>query len=112
MAGRSSPPGGGPRAVRLRWMKRRPVARRSPLHRIATPGGLPPVLRAAILVVSGLLRFVRPGASGTRKGVGRMPAVRAESRPLHIAQVAPLYESVPPPRYGGTERIVSHLTEE
>jgi glycosyltransferase involved in cell wall biosynthesis len=31
---------------------------------------------------------------------------------LRIAQVAPLYESVPPPRYGGTERIVSHLTEE
>src|SRR5262245_24391682 len=31
---------------------------------------------------------------------------------LRIAQLAPLYESVPPPRYGGTERIVSHLTEE
>ena len=34
------------------------------------------------------------------------------SRPLRIAQVAPLFEAVPPPRYGGTERIVSHLTEE
>ncbi|MGH7264371.1 MAG: glycosyltransferase family 4 protein [Candidatus Rokuibacteriota bacterium] len=33
-------------------------------------------------------------------------------RPLRIAQVAPLYEAVPPPRYGGTERIVSYLTEE
>ena len=33
-------------------------------------------------------------------------------RPLRIAQVSPLYESVPPPRYGGTERIVSYLTEE
>ena len=32
--------------------------------------------------------------------------------PLSIAQVAPLYESVPPKLYGGTERIVSHLTEE
>jgi glycosyltransferase involved in cell wall biosynthesis len=32
--------------------------------------------------------------------------------PLRIAQLSPLYESVPPPRYGGTERIVSHLTEE
>jgi glycosyltransferase involved in cell wall biosynthesis len=31
---------------------------------------------------------------------------------LRIAQVAPLYESVPPRRYGGTERIVSYLTEE
>lgn len=29
-----------------------------------------------------------------------------------IAQVAPLYESVPPQSYGGTERVVSYLTEE
>jgi len=33
-------------------------------------------------------------------------------RPLRIAQVAPLYESVPPQLYGGTERVVSYLTEE
>ncbi len=31
---------------------------------------------------------------------------------LRIAQVAPLYESVPPQLYGGTERVVSYLTEE
>src|ERR1700755_2614690 len=31
---------------------------------------------------------------------------------MKIAQVAPLFESVPPSRYGGTERIVSYLTEE
>jgi len=31
---------------------------------------------------------------------------------LRIAQVAPLYESVPPKYYGGTERVVSYLTEE
>lgn len=31
---------------------------------------------------------------------------------MRIAQVAPLFESVPPQRYGGTERIVSYLTEE
>ena len=31
---------------------------------------------------------------------------------LRIAQVAPLHESVPPRLYGGTERIVSYLTEE
>ena len=30
---------------------------------------------------------------------------------MKIAQVAPLYESVPPPAYGGTERVVSYLTE-
>ena len=29
-----------------------------------------------------------------------------------IAQVAPLFESVPPKAYGGTERVVSYLTEE
>jgi len=31
---------------------------------------------------------------------------------MRIAQVAPLYERVPPLYYGGTERIVSYLTEE
>jgi len=31
---------------------------------------------------------------------------------MRIAQVAPLYESVPPRLYGGTERVVSYLTEE
>lgn len=31
---------------------------------------------------------------------------------MKIAQVSPLYESVPPRYYGGTERVVSYLTEE
>ncbi len=31
---------------------------------------------------------------------------------MKIAQVAPLSESVPPHRYGGTERVVSYLTEQ
>jgi len=31
---------------------------------------------------------------------------------MRIAQVAPLWESVPPKLYGGTERIVSYITEE
>lgn len=31
---------------------------------------------------------------------------------MRIAQVSPLYESVPPKFYGGTERIVHYLTEE
>lgn len=30
---------------------------------------------------------------------------------MRIAQVAPLYESIPPKLYGGTERIVHYLTE-
>jgi glycosyltransferase involved in cell wall biosynthesis len=31
---------------------------------------------------------------------------------MRIAQIAPLYESCPPQLYGGTERVVSYLTEE
>lgn len=31
---------------------------------------------------------------------------------MKIAQLAPLFESVPPRGYGGTERVVSYLTEE
>ena len=31
-------------------------------------------------------------------------------QPLRIAQVTPLYEAVPPRLYGGTERVVAHLT--
>ncbi|MEX2015789.1 MAG: glycosyltransferase family 4 protein [Candidatus Hydrogenedentales bacterium] len=31
---------------------------------------------------------------------------------MRIAQVAPLYESVPPQGYGGTERVVANITEE
>ncbi|WP_430422113.1 glycosyltransferase family 4 protein [Phenylobacterium sp.] len=30
---------------------------------------------------------------------------------MRIAQVAPLYEAVPPKLYGGTERVVAHLTD-
>jgi glycosyltransferase involved in cell wall biosynthesis len=44
----------------------------------------------------------------------RTPAafLPASTRPLRIAQLAPLYESVPPKLYGGTERIVAYLAEE
>ncbi|MGD0941166.1 MAG: glycosyltransferase family 4 protein [Terracidiphilus sp.] len=31
---------------------------------------------------------------------------------MKIAQIAPLHESVPPRLYGGTERVISYLTEE
>ena len=31
---------------------------------------------------------------------------------MRIAQISPLFESVPPLLYGGTERIVQFLTEE
>ncbi len=55
-------------------------------------------------------------ASGRRKmtmgSFGARHHVKKEGCPMKIAQVAPLYESVPPRYYGGTERIVSYLTEE
>src|SRR5881409_2370256 len=42
-----------------------------------------------------------------------IPNIGTESRvQMRIAQVAPLVESVPPKHYGGTERIISYLTEE
>src|SRR5688500_4504855 len=46
-------------------------------------------------------------------GPGRGGAPKpTETNKMRIAQVAPLFESVPPRLYGGTERVVSYLTEE
>ena len=48
--------------------------------------------------------------------MARVKVAGAEFAPIaqvvRIAQVAPLYEAVPPKLYGGTERVVSLLTEE
>ena len=46
------------------------------------------------------------------KSVGKTKASRSDFKRLRIAQLAPLYERVPPKLYGGTERVVSYLTEE
>jgi glycosyltransferase involved in cell wall biosynthesis len=49
------------------------------------------------------------------RGVNRGNTVETgDSEPpvMRIAQVAPLNECVPPSHYGGTERVVSYLTEE
>src|SRR5689334_3624039 len=58
------------------------------------------------------------------KGQGVSPLSSLQAKPswrdclasarslMKIAQVSPLYESVPPKLYGGTERVVSYLTEE
>ena len=40
------------------------------------------------------------------------PARFERTARMRIAQVAPLAEAVPPKTYGGTERVVSWLTEE
>ena len=37
---------------------------------------------------------------------------RSKAPRLRVAQVAPLYERIPPKLYGGTERVVSYITEE
>src|SRR5439155_22465993 len=44
--------------------------------------------------------------------VVRLIVLQHEARTMRIAQVAPLAEAVPPKLYGGTERVVSWLTEE
>src|SRR5687768_2614878 len=42
----------------------------------------------------------------------RCRTIRNDERgTMKIAQVAPLYEAVPPKLYGGTERIVAYLTD-
>jgi glycosyltransferase involved in cell wall biosynthesis len=50
------------------------------------------------------------------RAVGRLQTEDLEHdglrRPLKIAQLGPLYERIPPKLYGGTERVVSYLTEE
>ncbi len=44
--------------------------------------------------------------------LSRRITTRDGGRPLRIAQIAPPVESIPPAKYGGTERVVSVLTEE
>jgi glycosyltransferase involved in cell wall biosynthesis len=46
----------------------------------------------------------------TNNGSGKHPHYRAPL--LRVAQIAPLYERIPPKLYGGTERVVSYITEE
>ena len=43
---------------------------------------------------------------------GNSSTTRSAVPRLRVAQVAPLYESIPPKLYGGTERVVSYVTEE
>jgi hypothetical protein len=56
-----------------------------------------------------------PCSSSRRRGRARTDAVQVatgSSHSMRIAQIAPLFEAVPPKRYGGTERVVHWLTEE
>ena len=47
----------------------------------------------------------------TANSLGKVTLMPFPNR-LHIAQLAPLYERIPPKLYGGTERVVSYITEE
>lgn len=51
-------------------------------------------------------------AIGGTKEDERISGPGHTSCPLRIAQLGPLYERIPPNFYGGTERVVSYLTEE
>ena len=53
-----------------------------------------------------------PQNAGTRGTSTRCEGIAKKGRSVKIAQIAPLVESVPPRLYGGTERVVSWLTEE
>src|SRR5262245_37377879 len=47
---------------------------------------------------------------GSHKSFNELAIERIVS--MKIAQISPLWESVPPRLYGGTERVVSYITEE
>src|SRR5262249_7321119 len=59
-----------------------------------------------------LLYGVDAGASRGWDCRGGLLAASMKDSSMRIAQVSPLYASVPPKGYGGTERIVSYITEE
>ena len=70
----------------------------------------------------GRCSMIVPPSGGPLSGPNRLepscwppvlpPVSRVGINSMRIAQIAPLSESVPPRGYGGTERIVSYLTEE
>jgi glycosyltransferase involved in cell wall biosynthesis len=93
-----------------------PVREGSPAYVWLTAGGS----RAALSTRNARYGLSRP-PSGMRAspGAARLPAPTGPGatdevprRPLRIAMVAPLAESVPPSLYGGTERVIAVLTEE
>src|SRR5215213_11827851 len=54
---------------------------------------------------------MRQRSESLAPAAGNARRQRLGGRLLKIAQIAPLYEAVPPRLYGGTERIVAHLTD-
>src|SRR6185312_7807444 len=50
---------------------------------------------------------LEPRRAGAVMNMGKV----STTVPVRIAQIAPLYEAVPPKLYGGTERVVAYLTD-
>ena len=99
-------------APRLAPVRRRGIALAPParLPRLSGGGGC----RACALCDSSYrkIAFVRPGASVPDALLAALHPSRSSSfrepEAMKIAQIAPLYEAVPPRLYGGTERVVAH----
>jgi hypothetical protein len=71
-------------------------------------------LRAAFCLVHIGRKAASPGGLAKSASGLKFPTDDSRKAPYNvkIAQVAPLFERVPPRYYGGTERVVSYLTEE
>jgi glycosyltransferase involved in cell wall biosynthesis len=55
------------------------------------------------------IAIVRPGTSAPDVLLAFFTPRAVGAEAMKIAQIAPMYESVPPLLYGGTERVVAHL---
>jgi hypothetical protein len=69
-----------------------------------------PIRRATTTIVTHQNRPLHPLNIPLTKALNKKNLAKKGSH-MRIAQVAPLTESVPPKTYGGTERIVSYLTD-
>jgi glycosyltransferase involved in cell wall biosynthesis len=69
-----------------------------------------PIRRATTTIVTHQNRPLHPLNIPFTKALNKKNLAKKGSH-MRIAQVAPLTESVPPKTYGGTERIVSYLTD-
>jgi hypothetical protein len=68
--------------------------------------------RSGITPISSPAPVVRPAPQAPGKRAAFLLPSGSLKVVMKIAQIAPLIDSVPPRLYGGTERIVSYLTEE
>ena len=71
-----------------------------------------PVLLVSLQLIVSLTRNHREQRDLRMVAVSRLRWFPTRRRPVRIAQIAPPFQSVPPAGYGGTERVVSLLTEE